>query len=178
MRRRPRPDHLADPYDCRLPQSGLTPRGTDRSGTDRSGTDRSGTDRRGLGVAGVALGLGVLAGCGTSAASTPSAGQTCGTTRTGVNVPVVIKISEGPVSCATALRVENSYAAVVRTGQIRGNGGGAPVTVSGWTCRGFPTTEVLKTGQASACRSGGAEILAILPPPGAPSVPITPAASP
>jgi hypothetical protein len=173
MRRRPRPDRLPGPYDCRLSQTGLTP-----SGTDRSGTDRSGTARRGLGVVGVALGLGVLAGCGTSAAGTPNAGQTCGRTRTGVNVPVIIKISEGPVSCATALRVENSYAAVVRTGQIRGNGGGAPVTVSGWTCRGFPTTEVLKTGQASACRSGGAEILAILPPPSTPSMPITPIAAP
>jgi len=95
-----------------------------------------------------------------------------------VNVPVIIKISEGPVSCATALRVENSYAAVVRTGQIRGNGGGAPVTVSGWTCRGFATTEVLKTGQTSACRSGGAEILAILPPPSTPGVPISPIAAP
>ncbi len=168
MRRRPRPYRLPDPCDCRLPRSGLTP----------SGTSRSGTVRRGLGVVGVALGLGVLAGCGTSAAGAPSAGQTCGTTRTGVNVPVIIKVSQGPVSCATALRVENSYAAVVRTGQIRGNGGGAPVTVGGWTCRGFPTTEVLKTGQTSACRSGGAEILAILPPPSAPGVPITPTAGP
>jgi len=168
MRRRPRPDRLPGRYDRRLPQSGLIP----------GGTGRSGTARRGLGVVGVALGLGVLAGCGTSAAGTSAAGQTCGRTRTGVNVPVIIKISDGPVSCATAVRVENSYAAVVRTGQIRGNGGGAPVTVSGWTCRGFPTTEVLKTGQASACRRGGAEILAILPPPSAPSVPITLTAAP
>ena len=172
MRRRPRPDRLPGLYDRRLPQSGLPP-----SGTGRSGTGRSGTAPRGLGVLGVALGLGVLAGCGTSTASTPDAGQTCGTTRTGVNVPVIIKIKQGPVSCATALRVENSYAADVRTGQLRGNGGGAPVTVSGWTCRGFPTTEVLKTGQTSACRSGRAEILAILPPPSAPSVPITPTAA-
>ncbi len=168
MRRRPRPDRRSGPYDCRLPRSGLTP----------SGTDRGGTARRGLGMVGVALGLGVLAGCGTSAAGTPNASQTCGRTRTGVNVPVIIKISAGPVSCATALRVENSYAAVVRTGQIRGNGGGAPVTVSGWSCRGFPTTEVLKAGQTSACRSGGAEILAILPPPSTASVPITLTAAP
>jgi len=125
----------------------------------------------------VVLGVGVLAGCGKSATSVPDAGQTCGTTRTGVNVPVIIKISKGPVSCATALRVENSYAAAVRTGQIHGNGGGAPVTVSGWTCRGFPTPEVLKTGQTSACRSGGSEIDAILPPPSAPRVPTAPTAS-
>ena len=133
--------------------------------------------RKGLGAVGIALGLGVLAGCGTSAASTPDAAQTCGATRTGVNVPVIIKISKGPVSCATALKVENSYAAVVRSGQIRGNGGGAPVTVSGWTCRGFPTPEILKTGETSACRNGGSEVVAILPPPSAPSVPITPTAS-
>ena len=168
MRRRPRPDRLSGPYHCRLRQSGLTP----------SGTVRSGPARRGLGVVGVALGLGVLAGCGTSVAGPRNAGQTCGRTRTGVNVPVIIKISEGPVSCATALQVENSYAAIVRAGQIRGNGGGAPVTVGGWTCRGFPTTEILKTGQTSACRSGGAQILAILPPPSTPSVPITLTAAP
>ena len=102
----------------------------------------------------VGLGLGVLAGCGTSgAASTPGAVQTCGTTRTGANVPVIVTIDHGSVSCATALRVENSYAAVVRTGQIRGTGGGAPVTVSGWTCQGFPTPEVLKTGETSVCRA-------------------------
>jgi hypothetical protein len=133
--------------------------------------------RNAPGAAGMALALGLLAGCGTSAASTPNADQTCGTTRTGVNVPVIIKITKGPVSCATALRVENSYAAVVRAGQIRGNGGGAPVTVSGWTCRGFPTPEILKTGQTSACHSGGSEILALLPPPSAPGVPVTPTAS-
>jgi hypothetical protein len=138
---------------------------------------RYGVGRKGLGAVGVALGLGVLAGCGTSAASTPAAAQTCGATRTGVNVPVIIKISKGPVSCATALKVENSYAAVVRSGQIRGNGGGAPVTISGWTCRGFPTPEILKTGETSACRNGGSEVVAILPPPSAPSVPITPTAS-
>jgi hypothetical protein len=173
MRRRPRPDRLPGPHDCRLPRAGLTP-----SGTDRSATDRSATARRGLGVVGVALGLGVLVGCGRSTVGPPNAGQTCGRTRTGVNVPVIIKIGEGSVSCATALGVENAYAAVVRTGQIRGNGGGAPVTVNGWTCRGFPTTEVLKTGQTSACRSAGAEILAILPPPSAPSVPVTLTAAP
>ena len=124
--------------------------------------------RAGLAAVAVGLGLGVLAGCGTSgAASTPGAAQTCGTTRTGANVPVIVTIDQGSVSCATALRVENSYAAVVRTGQIRGTGGGAPVTVSGWTCQGFPTPEVLKTGETSVCRAGAAEVLAVLPPPSA-----------
>ena len=124
--------------------------------------------RAGLAAVAVGLGLGVLAGCGTSgAASTPGAAQTCGTTRTGANVPVIVTIDQGSVSCATALRVENSYAAVVRSGQIRGTGGGAPVTVSGWTCQGFPTPEVLKTGDTSVCRAGAAEVLAVLPPPSA-----------
>ncbi|MGA2827194.1 MAG: hypothetical protein ABSF03_13865 [Streptosporangiaceae bacterium] len=136
---------------------------------DRSGVPRNGLARAALGAVGVGLGLGVLAGCGTSAAGPPDAGQTCGATRTGVNVPVIIEITKGPASCATALRVENSYAAVVRSGQIRGNGGGAPVTLGGWTCRAFPTPEVLKTGQTSACRSGGSDIVAVLPPPSTPT---------
>ena len=116
----------------------------------------------------VGLGLGVLAGCGTSgAASTAGAARTCGSTRTGANVPVIITVDRGSVSCATALRVENSYAAVMRMGRIRGTGGGAPVRVSGWTCQGFPTPEVLKTGQTSVCRGDGGEVLAVLPPPNA-----------
>ena len=133
-----------------------------------AGPARRRLSRAGLAAVAVGLGLGVLAGCGTSgAASTPGAVQTCGTTRTGANVPVIVTIDHGSVSCATALRVENSYAAVVRTGQIRGTGGGAPVTVSGWTCQGFPTPEVLKTGETSVCRAGAAEVLAVLPPPSA-----------
>ena len=55
------------------------------------------------------------------------------------------------------------------SGQIRGTGGGAPVTVSGWTCQGFPTPEVLKTGETSVCRDDGGEVLAVLPPPSAPT---------
>ena len=124
--------------------------------------------RAGLAAVAVGLGLGVLAGCGTSgAASTTGAARTCGTTRTGANVPVIITVDRGSVSCATALRVENSYAAVMRMGRIRGTGGGAPVRVSGWTCQGFPTPEVLKTGQTSVCRDDGGEVLAVLPPPNA-----------
>jgi len=110
----------------------------------------------------------VLAGCGTSVASAPLAGQACGTTRTGVNVPVIIEIGKGQVTCGTALQVEDSYATLIRNGDVRGNGGGAPVKVSGWTCQGFPTPEVLKTGQTSACHNHGAEVLAVLPPPSAP----------
>ncbi len=142
--------------------------GLARANITRTRLARTGLARAGLGAVAAGIGLEVLAGCGTSAASTPQAGQACGTTRTGVNVPVIIEIGKGPVSCGTALRVENSYATLIRNGDVRGNGGGAPVKVSGWTCQGFPTPEVLKSGQTSACHNHGAEILAVLPPPSAP----------
>jgi hypothetical protein len=128
----------------------------------------------GLRTSGCAL---VLAGCcavltmGCSSATAASgAGATCGTTRTAAGVPVVIKITRGTVSCGTALQVENEYAAKIRDGQVRGNGGGAPVTVGGWTCQGNTTPEVLSTGQASQCHTSGAQILAVLPVP-APTTP-------
>jgi hypothetical protein len=105
------------------------------------------------------LGTGLATGC-SSAKANP--GAVCGTTRTAAGVPVVIKVAKGAVDCATAIRVENAYAAKVRDGQVAGNGGGAPVTVSGWTCQGYNTPEVLSTGNASQCHDGGAAILAVL----------------
>jgi hypothetical protein len=80
-------------------------------------------------------------------------------------VPVVIKVVRGTVNCATALRIENQYAAMIRDGQVAGNGGGAPVTISGWTCQGYDTPYVLKTGDTSRCQTGTAMILAVLPVP-------------
>jgi hypothetical protein len=65
------------------------------------------------------------------------------------------------------LTVENEYAARISGGQVRGNGGGAPVVVNGWTCQGYDTPEVLRTGNASQCRSGGNAILAVLAVPDA-----------
>jgi hypothetical protein len=79
-----------------------------------------------------------------------------------VNVPVIIKVARGTVDCGTALRIEAEYAAKVRSGQVQGNGGGAPVTVSGWTCQGYATPEVLSTGNASQCHTSSAAILAVL----------------
>ena len=76
------------------------------------------------------------------------------------------------MDCGTAIRVENQYAAVIRSGQVRGNGGGAPVMVSGWTCQGYPTPEVLSTGNTSLCRTSSAAIVAVLPVP-APSATVT-----
>jgi hypothetical protein len=111
------------------------------------------------------FGAGLLAGCSSGQAAGP--GATCGSTRTAAGVPVVIKVAKGSVNCQTALRVENEYAAKIRDGQVKGNGGGAPVVVSGWTCQGYSTPEVLSTGNASQCHSGGTTILAVLPVPGA-----------
>jgi hypothetical protein len=108
---------------------------------------------------------GLLAGCASAPAAGAGPGTSCGTTRTAANVPVIIKVAKGIVNCGTALRVENEYAAEVRGGQVRGNGGGAPVAVSGWTCQGYPTPEVLSTGNASQCHTGSAMIVAELPVP-------------
>jgi hypothetical protein len=125
---------------------------------------------RGLGwvMGGVALlagGAGVLAGCSSSAPGVQGVGATCGTTRTAADVPVIIKVFKGTVDCGLAMRVENEYAARIRAGQVPGNGGGAPVAVSGWTCQGYPTPEVLSTGTASQCHTASAAIVAVLPVP-------------
>ena len=105
---------------------------------------------------------GLLAGCGSAAAGP---GASCGTTHTAANVPVVVKVAKGTVDCGTALQVENEYAAKIRDGQVQGNGGGAPVAVGGWTCQGYPTPEVLSTGNASQCHTASAAIVAVLPVP-------------
>jgi len=112
----------------------------------------------------VGCGLLGLAGCSSApAAGAPgSTGTSCGTTRTGANVPVVIKVTKGTVDCPTAMRVEQGYATLLKEGDIRGNGGGAPVAVNGWTCQGYPTPEVLRTGAASECHTATAEVVALL----------------
>ena len=111
-----------------------------------------------------AASLAGLAGCAASAhtVSPGAAGTTCGTTRTGANVPVIIKVAKGTVNCATAMSVQKGYAADVREGKLTGNGGGAPVTVGGWTCQGYPTPEVLRTGNASECHTATAGFVAVI----------------
>ena len=110
----------------------------------------------------VALAAGLtLAGCSSSGSSTTSAAS-CGNMRTAVNVPVVIQVAKGTVNCAAALRVEQGYAAMIKRGDIRGNGGGAPVSVDGWTCQGYTTTQALKTGNTSECHTAKAEVVAVL----------------
>src|SRR5262249_45640915 len=113
------------------------------------------------------------AGCSGSSQPTGPATRTkatkCGTSKTAADVPVQVFIARGHVACATAMRVVSAYASAIRSGHAPGNGGGGPVTVSGWTCQGFSTPEVLDTGRTSKCIRGGAEILEILPPPPSPS---------
>jgi hypothetical protein len=104
-------------------------------------------------------------------ASGAAAGTSCGKTRTGVNVTVVIKVARGRVDCATALRVEQGYASAIRNGGLQGNGGGAPVAVDGWTCQTYPTTRALTTGEASECHTASAEVVAELALPPMPPMP-------
>lgn len=118
---------------------------------------------RGATLAAVTL-TAAVAGCGSSPGKTDAA-VSCGTTRTAANVPVHIQVVEGQVACSMALQVERDYASEIASGQVPGTGGGAPVRVQGWTCQGFTTPVVLKTGDASKCVKGSTEILAILPSP-------------
>jgi hypothetical protein len=91
--------------------------------------------------------------------------QDCGTTRTAANVPVEIEVDRGQVTCSAAMQVEASYAKAITQGEAPGNGGGGPVRVSGWTCQGLTTPELLKTGETSRCARDGREIVAILKAP-------------
>jgi hypothetical protein len=106
-----------------------------------------------------------LAGCGHASPANSATVKNCGTSRTAANVPIEVEVNHGQVSCAVALTVEASYAKAIVDGKAPGNGGGGPVPVNGWTCQGFPTPELLKTGDASKCARDGTEILAILKTP-------------
>jgi hypothetical protein len=132
-------------------------------------------------VAAVALAMlaaGGLAACGGAKGSSPGPGtqgtqlpagngpaMQCGTVRTAAGVPVEIEVQRGTAGCGAALAVERAYSRAIASGKVRGNGGGAPVTIKGWVCQGYNTPRVLATGRASACHKNGTEILAILPTP-------------
>ena len=62
----------------------------------------------------------------------------------------------------TSMRIQSGYTGLVRSGKVPGNGGGAPVRVDGWTCQGTDTTTTVQTGEASECRKGTTEIVAVL----------------
>lgn len=111
----------------------------------------------------MALLLAVAAACSSSAAKVKPTTTSCGTTKTAADVPIHIEVTSGQVSCATALAIEHKYAQAIRSGLAPGNGGGGPIKVEGWTCQGYATPVVLRTGKASKCVKDGTEILAILP---------------
>jgi hypothetical protein len=85
--------------------------------------------------------------------------------------PVRIEVEKGTVACATVLTVERDYAAMIADGRVQGNGGGAPVTVDGWTCQGYATRAALRTGVASECHTASAEVAAVLSSPTASASP-------
>lgn len=118
----------------------------------------------------------VMAGAGCSsggsgphgALAAPTASQlappqtTCGTSHTAASVPVTVEVEKGSASCSEAMQIQNSYTTLVKSGQVGGNGGGAPVKVAGWTCQGTDTTTTVQTGEASECHKGTTEIVAVL----------------
>ena len=115
-----------------------------------------------LGVAVVVMaGTLALSSCGGTKSNAATV-QDCGRSQTAAKVPVDVKIYRGTVSCAAAMAVEKSYAKAIEDGDVPGNGGGAPVTINGWTCQGFSTPELLKTGDISKCAKKGTEIVEVL----------------
>ena len=113
----------------------------------------------------ITVGTLALAACGRRAAKAARATD-CGTSHTAAKVPIEVAVEQGQVSCTTALAIESDYAKAIVAGKAPGNGGGGPVTVNGWTCQGFPTPELLKTGKTSKCVKDSIEILATLKVPG------------
>jgi hypothetical protein len=120
----------------------------------------------------------VLTGCSPGPPAPGATGTSCGTTRTGAGVPVRITVEKGPADCATVLSAERDYAAMIAGGRVPGTGGGAPVTVDGWTCQGYATPTTLRTGVASECHTASAEVLAVLSSPAASSSPASSSLAP
>jgi hypothetical protein len=109
--------------------------------------------------------IALTAGCGPTNSAPTNQRISCGTTRTAANVPVQVLLSHGKAPCSAVMSVERDYAKAILAGSAPGNGGGGPVKIDGWTCQGFATPVVLRTGQASKCVRGKIVILAILPSP-------------
>jgi hypothetical protein len=137
----------------RVMQIRRTPGGTRRFGTAAC-----------LGTA-VMISVLALSACSNAKTGARAAARQCGTSHTAAGVPVTVQVNAGNMSCAAALTIEKDYAQAIDQGKAPGNGGGGPVPIDGWTCQGFPTPVVLKTGDTSKCVKGSTEILATLSTP-------------
>ena len=115
----------------------------------------------GAAALGVALGI---AAC-SAAATAGATGTSCGTTRTAAGAAVRIDVVKGTVDCAAALRAEAGYTDAIKDGELRGNGGGAPLSVNGWTCESYSAVQAVRTGDASECHTANAEVVAALSAP-------------
>lgn len=122
--------------------------------------------------------MALVAGCGSAHAarvgsktSSGGAGGNCGHASSAGHVPVLLKVTAGTVPCSQAQQIEAAYNHDIMAGMAPGNGGGGPVRVDGWTCRGFPTPHILQTGEVSTCAKDGDRFAALLASP-------TPAPSP
>ena len=73
-----------------------------------------------------------------------------------------IEVAHGSAPVPRRMRWSADYTGQVRAGRVHGNGGGAPVKVDGWTCQGQDTPTIVQTGEASQCRKGGTQIVAVL----------------
>jgi hypothetical protein len=113
----------------------------------------------------------VAASSATQSAVPAPTGRKCGTGKTAAGVPVLVDVGQGPVGCRTAMTIERAYAAALASGRAPGNGGGGPVSIKGWVCKGFDTPQILRTGDASKCSKGPSEILAVLPTPSGSAAP-------
>jgi hypothetical protein len=139
--------------------------------------------RRSIRPAGAAfpavVALVLLSGCGAHGSAAPApaspaaqsaspvpSGHPCGMGKTAAGVPVQVQVVRG-TACPAAIKVERTYAALLASGKAPGNGGGGPISVSGWVCVGFDTPEILRTGDTSKCTKDGAEIVTVLPSPSA-----------
>jgi hypothetical protein len=141
-----------------------------RRSPGRAASRARATIQRSLGM--VVLLTAAAAGCSTEQASPPASKTritACGTAKTAADVPVKVLVANGSISCRRARAVVLAYAEAIRSGRAPGNGGGGPVKIRGWTCQGFTTPVVLKTGKAAKCARHGIQILEILPPPPSPS---------
>ncbi len=124
-----------------------------------------------------------LTGCGTGGSAKPAAatstapspvpaptGRKCGAGKTAAGVPVLVEVGQGPVGCATAMKIERAYAAALASGRAPGNGGGGPGLPQGLGVRGLRHArdspdrrylEVLEGAVGDSRRAGDAQVITV-----------------